>query len=135
MFDTLLLRPSLHCNTPLNFTTLHHTLPNYTSLYFATLQYCKSVARRTSFVVTWCTTAGIRLDVLIHSCQFRILIEIYLLKCLSSSLCVIYTDRVTNACMSQLRPLHCDNQFKALFTDNYYKQGTLHVIKTPLKIV
>jgi hypothetical protein len=29
MFDTLLLRPSLHCNTPLHFTTLH-----YTSLHF-----------------------------------------------------------------------------------------------------
>ena len=27
MFDTLLLRPSLHCNTPLHFTTLHHTSP------------------------------------------------------------------------------------------------------------
>jgi hypothetical protein len=25
MFDTLLLRPSLHCNTQLHFTTLHHT--------------------------------------------------------------------------------------------------------------
>ena len=57
MFDTLLLRPSLHCNTPLHFTTLHpttlrytsphftqlhfailhHTSPNYTSLYFTTL--------------------------------------------------------------------------------------------------
>ena len=36
IFDTLLLRPSLHCNTPLHFTTphlttLHHTSPNYTS--------------------------------------------------------------------------------------------------------
>jgi len=28
MFDTLLLRPSLHCNTPLHFTTLYHNLPN-----------------------------------------------------------------------------------------------------------
>ena len=37
MFDTLLLRPSLHCNTPLHFITLHHTSPNYTSLHFATL--------------------------------------------------------------------------------------------------
>jgi len=37
MFDTLLLRPSLHCNTPLHFTRLHHTLPNYTSLHFTTL--------------------------------------------------------------------------------------------------
>jgi len=41
MFDTLLLRPSLHCNTPLHFTTLHpttlHTSPNYTLLHFAQL--------------------------------------------------------------------------------------------------
>ena len=42
MFDTLLLRPSLHCNTPLHFTTLHpttlhHTSPNYTSPHFTTL--------------------------------------------------------------------------------------------------
>ena len=36
MFDILLLRPSLYCNTPLHFTTLHHTSPNYTSLHFAT---------------------------------------------------------------------------------------------------
>jgi hypothetical protein len=39
MFDTLLLRPSLHCNTPLHFTILHHTSPNYTSLHFATLHH------------------------------------------------------------------------------------------------
>ena len=44
MFDTLLLRPSLHCNTPLHFTTLHpttlhHTSPNYTSLHFTTLHH------------------------------------------------------------------------------------------------
>jgi hypothetical protein len=47
MFDTLLLRPSLHCNTPPHFTqlhfttlrstTLHYTSPNYTSLHFTTL--------------------------------------------------------------------------------------------------
>jgi hypothetical protein len=41
MFNTLLLRPSLHCNTPLHFITLHpttlHTSPNYTSLHFITL--------------------------------------------------------------------------------------------------
>ena len=53
-----------------------------------------------------------------------------------SSGSVIYTDRVNCACVSQLRPLHCDNQFKALFKDNYSKQGTnVPVIKTPLKIV
>jgi hypothetical protein len=50
MFDTLLLRPSLHCNTPLHFTTLHsntplhfatlhHTSPNYTSLHFTQLHF------------------------------------------------------------------------------------------------
>jgi hypothetical protein len=37
MFDTLLLRPSLHCNTPLHCTTLHDTSPNYTSPHFTTL--------------------------------------------------------------------------------------------------
>ena len=42
MFDALLLRPSLHCNTPLHFTTLHpttlhYTSPNYTSLHLSTL--------------------------------------------------------------------------------------------------
>ena len=49
MFDTLLLRPSLHCDTPLHFatlrytslhfTTLHHNSPNYTSLHLLTLHY------------------------------------------------------------------------------------------------
>ena len=34
MFDTLLLRPSLHCT---HSATLHHTSPNYTSLHFSTL--------------------------------------------------------------------------------------------------
>jgi len=32
MFDTLLLRPSLHCNTPLHFTQLHFTTLIDTSL-------------------------------------------------------------------------------------------------------
>ena len=49
MFDTLLLRPSLHCNTPLHsatlhhtslhFTTIHHTSPNYISLHLSTLHF------------------------------------------------------------------------------------------------
>jgi hypothetical protein len=34
MFDTLLLRPSLHCNTPLHFTTLHPTTLHYTYRHF-----------------------------------------------------------------------------------------------------
>jgi hypothetical protein len=44
-FDTLLLRPSLRCNTLLHFTQIHFTTlryplphsPNYTSLHFVTL--------------------------------------------------------------------------------------------------
>jgi len=37
MFNTLLLRPSVHCNTPLHFTTFHSTTLHYTSLHFTTL--------------------------------------------------------------------------------------------------
>jgi hypothetical protein len=39
MFDTLLLRPSLHCNTTLHFTTLHPTTLHYTSLHFTQLHF------------------------------------------------------------------------------------------------
>jgi len=39
IFDTLLLRPSLHCNTPLHFTTLHPTTLHYTSLHFTQLHF------------------------------------------------------------------------------------------------
>jgi len=34
MLDTLLLVPSLHCNTSLHFTTLHHTTLHYTYRHF-----------------------------------------------------------------------------------------------------
>jgi hypothetical protein len=37
MFDTLLLRPSLHYSPPLHFTTLHPTTLHCTSLHFTTL--------------------------------------------------------------------------------------------------
>jgi hypothetical protein len=41
MSDTLLLvlRPLLHCNAPLHFTTLHPTTLHYTSPHFTTLHY------------------------------------------------------------------------------------------------
>ena len=39
MSDTLLLVPSLHCNTSQHFATLHHTSPNYTSLHLSTLHF------------------------------------------------------------------------------------------------
>jgi len=34
MLDTLLLVPSLHCNTSLHFTTLHQTTLHYTYRHF-----------------------------------------------------------------------------------------------------
>jgi hypothetical protein len=34
MFDTLFLRPTLHCNTSLHFTTLHPTTLHYTYRHF-----------------------------------------------------------------------------------------------------
>jgi len=44
MFDSLLLRLSLHCNAPLHFitlhlTTLHYTALHFTQLHFTTLRY------------------------------------------------------------------------------------------------
>jgi hypothetical protein len=39
MLDTVLLRPSLHCNTPPHFTTLHPTALHYTSLHFTQLHF------------------------------------------------------------------------------------------------
>jgi hypothetical protein len=39
MLETLFRRPSLHCSTPLHFTTLHPTTLHYTSLRFTTLHY------------------------------------------------------------------------------------------------
>ena len=42
IFNTLLLRPSLHCNTPLHFTTLQHTSPHFiqnSSLHLSTLHF------------------------------------------------------------------------------------------------
>ena len=39
MFDTFLLRPSLHCNTPLHFTQLHFTTLHPTTLHPTTLHY------------------------------------------------------------------------------------------------
>jgi hypothetical protein len=39
MFDTLLLRPSLHCNTLLHFNTLHPTTLCYTSPHFTQLHF------------------------------------------------------------------------------------------------
>ena len=68
MFDTLLLRPSLHCNTPLHFTThfiqlyfttlhpttLHYTYRHFTSsnLHFTTLSFSFTHLHFLSFYFT-----------------------------------------------------------------------------------
>jgi len=50
MFDTLLLRPSLNCNTPLHFITLHSSTLHYTSLHFTIYIYIYSMYNRTLFL-------------------------------------------------------------------------------------
>jgi hypothetical protein len=54
MFDTLLLRPSLHCNTPLHFTTLHYTYRHFTSshLHFTNLSFSFTHLHFLSFYFT-----------------------------------------------------------------------------------
>ena len=59
MFDTLLLRQSLHCNTPLHFTTLHPTTLHYTyrhftssHLHFTTLSFSFTHLHFLSFYFT-----------------------------------------------------------------------------------
>jgi hypothetical protein len=59
MFDTLLLRPSLHCNTPLHITTFHPTTLHYTyrhftssHLHFTTLSFSFTHLHSLSFYFT-----------------------------------------------------------------------------------
>jgi len=52
MFDTLLLRPSLHCNTPLHFTTLYSTTLYYTSLQLTTLHFATLIDTSLIFLLT-----------------------------------------------------------------------------------
>jgi hypothetical protein len=59
MFDTLFLRPSLHCNTSLHFTTLHPTTLPYTyrhftssHLHFTTLSFGLTHSHFLSFYFT-----------------------------------------------------------------------------------
>jgi len=61
MFDTLLLRPSLHCNTPLHFTTLHTTTISWLihsradgDLFGTTSQHCFIFNN-----ITFCLTVGL----------------------------------------------------------------------------
>ena len=64
MLDTLLLRPSLHCNTPLHFTTLHPTTLHYTSLHFTQLHFT--------------TLIDTSLPLIYTSLPFRLALRIYI---------------------------------------------------------
>jgi hypothetical protein len=61
MLDNLFLRPSLHCNTSLHFTTLHPTTLHYTyrhfnssHLHFTTLSFGLTHLHLTRVVQTYC---------------------------------------------------------------------------------
>jgi len=77
MFDTLLLRPSLHCNTPLHFTTLHYTSPNYTSLYFTTLRYTSPHFTQLHFT----TLVNTSLPLIYTSLPSHLTLRIYISYC------------------------------------------------------
>ena len=89
MFDTLLLRPSPHCNTPLHFTTLHpttlhytspnYTSPNYTSLHFTQLHFT--------------TLIDTSLPLIYTSLPFHLSLHIYI-SCRSISLHFTSTDLI-----------------------------------------
>ena len=65
MFDTLLLRPSLHCNTPLHFTTLHPTTLHYTLLHFTQLHFTTLIDSSLPLI---CTSLPFRLALRIYIC-------------------------------------------------------------------
>jgi hypothetical protein len=74
MFDTLLLRPSLHCNTPLHFTTLHLTTLLYTSLHFTQLHFTTLID--TSFPLIY-TSLPFRLALRIYISYHLIIFNIW----------------------------------------------------------
>ena len=84
MFDTLLLRPSLHCNTPLHFTTLHPTTLHYTSLHLtlhhtnALFLYFILVKNCTCFGQTYCPSSG---ALILYSQQLVFVILVMLTVC------------------------------------------------------
>jgi hypothetical protein len=59
-----------------------------------------SVASKTSFLVTGCTSVTVKAGILSH-----IVTEVHYL----SVVYVIYIQEVSNACMSQMRSMHCGN--------------------------
>jgi len=92
MFDTLLLGPSLHCNTSphftqLHFTTLHHTSPNYTSLHFTTLHPTTLHYTSTHFIQLHFTT----LPTTLH-CTSPHFIQLHFTTLIDTLLPLIYTS-------------------------------------------
>jgi hypothetical protein len=82
MFDTLLLRPSLHCNTSL---PLHHTSPNYTSLHFSTLHLTSPNYTSLHFTTLHPTT---------HHYTSLHFTQLHFTTLIDTSLPIIYTSHV-----------------------------------------
>ena len=88
MFDTLLLRPSLQCNTPLHFTTLHPTTLHYTPLHFTTLRYTSHFTQ-----LHFTTLIDTSLPLIYTSLTFQLALRIYI-SYLSISLHITSLDTV-----------------------------------------
>jgi hypothetical protein len=98
MFDTLLLRPSLHCNTPLHFTTLHPTTLYYISLHFTQLHFT--------------TLIDTSLPIIYTSLPFRLALRIYISY---RSISLHITSHHINRSHSQnyfqkSKPIHCPKE-------------------------
>jgi hypothetical protein len=105
MFDTLLLRPSLHCNTPLHFTTLHPTTLHYTSLHFTQLHFT--------------TLIDTSLPLIYTSLPFHLALRIYIsYRSISlhftshhiTSHHITSTDLIPKIIYNKSKPLHCPKE-------------------------
>jgi hypothetical protein len=128
MFDTLLIRPSLHCNTLLHFitlhpTTLHHTSPNYTSLHFTQLHFTTLHPTTPHYTLLHSTTLiDTSLPLLYTLLPFCLALRIYISYCSISLHITSFTSHHINRSHPQNyfqknKPLHCP---KELLTISLY---------------
>jgi hypothetical protein len=76
MFDTLLLRPSLHCNTPLHFTILHYTYrhmetagPSETAVPTHKTTWCRACTCVYALIIfNECARASLSVYVCVYAC-------------------------------------------------------------------
>jgi hypothetical protein len=89
MLDTLLLRPLLHCNTPLHFITLHPTTLHYISPHFTTLH---PVVAYVSWLYSECHIRGVNdiWKVVSFFLTTRDLLRPYFLICVSVNYNEVY---------------------------------------------